>query len=176
TIKTTIDNWFAANMTEERTYLSEDSVYCNDRGLSSGTGVGQTNTSYNANARLSSKKRPDYRCSQINDRFTTSTATKGNKKLTYPVGLITADETSFAGGMLFVTNNNYLNTAQYYWSLSPGFSNHGNFATISMYSDGQLNINGVNSGRGVRPVLSLKPNSNWKSGNGTASNPYEIKM
>ncbi|MEG2457845.1 MAG: hypothetical protein RSB41_03035, partial [Bacilli bacterium] len=178
TIKTIIDNWFAANMTEERKYLSEDAIYCNDRGLSKGTGIGQTHTYYKAQLRLETYQQPDYRCSQTNDQFTTTTATKGNKKLTYPVGLITADETSFAGGVMYTTNSNfYLNTAQDYWNLSPLYF-YGSYRDAALFivdCDGTINGDRSSGNYGVRPTVSLKSNIEVLRGNGTASSPYEIK-
>ncbi|MEG2457720.1 MAG: hypothetical protein RSB41_02385, partial [Bacilli bacterium] len=182
TIKTTIDNWFAANMTEERSYLSEDSIYCNNRQMNDQSadgygklGYGTNKTSY-GRYRLYSNKRPDYRCSQANDQFTTTTATKGNKKLTYPVGLITADETSFAGGVVEAKNSNfYLYTNQSYYTFTPyGFSSK-EPDVLYLALDGTLSRIYVNYVRGVRPVVSLKSNTEVLKGNGTTSSPYEIR-
>ena len=49
---------------------------------------------------------PDYKCSVASDKFTTTTA-KGNGKLSYPVGLISADEITFAGLPAGKTNNSF---------------------------------------------------------------------
>ncbi|MEG2457961.1 MAG: hypothetical protein RSB41_03630, partial [Bacilli bacterium] len=156
----------------------KDAIYCNDRSLSSGTGIGQTHTLYKAQSRLEPNKRPDYRCSQANDQFTITTANKGNKKLTYPVGLITADETAFAGGIAYTSNSNfYLNTGNWYWTLSPFYFYNKSQAAFmfTVTSDGSLAVGyTTNTAGGVRPIVSLKSSTEVLKGNGTASSPYEI--
>ncbi|MEG2458156.1 MAG: hypothetical protein RSB41_04635, partial [Bacilli bacterium] len=101
---------------------------------------------------------------------------KGNQKLINPVGLITADESAFAGGKGGTANSTfYLYTNQNYWTLSPG--NFRGFSSVFyLHSGGFLSHDGVRSSFGVRPAVSLQSNSGWKSGNGTASSPYEVKV
>ena len=40
----------------------------------------------------------------------------------------------------------------------------------------KYNIDGNAFSLAVRPVISIKGDSLWKSGDGSSSNPYEIKM
>ena len=56
---------------------------------------------------------------QLNDSFNVE-GTNGNEKLTYPVGLITADEAMMAGGINGSSNMlYYLYSGQNYWTMSP---------------------------------------------------------
>ena len=128
-------------------------------------------------------KTPTYNCTNIKDAFSGSNS---EAKLTYPIGLMTADEINIAGGLAF--NNApawyYLNSAggsitgsKHWWSLSPsGWS--GSYSGVwvaggSSYP-GFLSGNNVVNEDGVRPAISIKPCALWSSGNGSASSPYEI--
>ena len=48
------------------------------------------------------------------------------------------------------------------------------FRTYGSDSPGHLYARRVDDTLGVRPVISIKGNNLWKSGDGTASSPYEI--
>ena len=106
--------------------------------------------------------------------FTVSGSSKGNHKLTYPIGLITSDEVVLAGGFGGSSNNSYyLYTGQYYWTMSPAVYN-GYAIVFRVFSDGSLSSgNGVDIANGVRPVINLKADVSF-TGEGTASNPYEV--
>ena len=178
TIKTTIDNWYAKNMTSYTKYLSTTAIYCNDR-----TGDG---TYFGAYTRLITNKTPTYDCTDTNDKFTVDTST-GNGKLTYPIALMTADEVSFAGG-LWATNAStwyYYNSAKgsstgsTWWRLlSPGFWSGSHASVFRVYGSsdpGYLGSNDVNDTNGVRPAVSLKSCIKYSTGNGSASDPYTIE-
>ena len=92
-IKTAIDTWYKNNLTSYTNYLSNDAIYCNDRSLSSGTGIGTKKTTYTAQTRISNGQ-PTLKCTNNSDKFTKST-TIGNGKLTKMIGLITSDEVMF---------------------------------------------------------------------------------
>ena len=180
TIKKTIDNWYTSNLEAKgyTKYLSTTAVYCNDRSTSD-------NKYFGAFTRLHTNKTPSYDCAATEDKFTVDAST-GNGKLTYPIALMTADEVSFAGG-LYGTNAPtwyYYNSANrgstgetHWWLLSPSYWNgcavvlyvHGSSAPGHMNDSG---VRGVDVG--VRPVISIKGDNLWKSGDGTASSPYEI--
>ena len=178
TIKTTIDNWYAKNMTSYTKYLSTTAVYCNDR-----TGNGNY---FGAKTRLINNNTPKYDCEATEDKFTVDTST-GNGKLTYPIALMTADEVSFAGG-LWATNAPtwyYYNSANrsstgstYWWLLSPDNWNgsHADVFSVGGSSDpGYLYYNYVNSTYGVRPAISLKSCVKTSGGDGSANAPYTIQ-
>ena len=80
-----------------------DGTFCNDRTLASNnTSDGYSlvpNTIYSAYERLyyNSNKTATLKCSRDVDKFST-TSSRGNGDLTYPIALITADEVALAGG------------------------------------------------------------------------------
>lgn len=55
------------------------------------------------------------------DLYTTTTSNKGNKSLTYSIGLITADELIYAGTTKSGNNNYYLysGNGNDYWTMTP---------------------------------------------------------
>ncbi len=174
TIKGVIDDWYKNNMTDYTDKL-EDTVWCNDRSLSSGSGTGATGTNYGAYNRLKLNKTPSLECTNPNDRFTVDSA-NGNGALTYPVALLTADEVVYAGGVN--TNTYYLYTGQWYWTMSPsGFTSGGAGSEFFVDSDGDLrNYYGVHAtGGGVRTSVSLKPGTKITEGDGTSGSPYVIE-
>jgi len=77
------------------------------------------------------------------DLFTTNTndaENTGNKKLQYPIGLITSDEVVFAGGFgdnLGYNQTYYLFTNQDYWTMSLSDYNNASFM-FSVYQHGDL--------------------------------------
>ena len=174
TIKTANDNWYKTNIVDKNySQYVADAIYCNDRSLSSGTGIGTTTTYYMANNRLNTNKIPSLKCTSNNDKFTTSIAL-GNGDLTYPVGLITVDETAYAGGKSFTQNSSYyLYSGQYYWTMSPDAFSLGYSFVWRVYSAGDLYTNSVNLSNALRPVISLKSDITF-SGNGSMTEPFEI--
>ena len=111
----------------------------------------------------------------FNDSYGTDA---GNRKLTYPVGLLSLDEVNLAGATWSNSDSNsnyYLYTNRDYWLLSPSFwlrsvdagvlyvnsvGNVGNYVVPSMY--------------GVRPALTIAPSAPLLSGDGSQNNPYVI--
>lgn len=186
TIKTANDAWYKTNIQDKGygDYVA-DAIYCSDRQVVSfpemgltGNGIGTQNTAYGFFGRFSLSEEgmptnftPSLKCAQENDRFTTTTSL-GNGDLTYPVGLLTADEVNMAGAIVDVNYSYYLYTGDYYWLFSPY-----DFDSAAAYvwfvgADGNLYAGFVGS-IGLRPVISLKSNIGF-SGNGTMNNPFEI--
>ena len=176
TIKTTIDNWYSNNMTEYTEYL-EDTVWCNDRSIYQLNGWDKDLYfgPFGKNAR--SPYVSDLSCPSLADSFTVSSE-NGNGKLTYPVALLTADEITLAGsGWRGYSSSSYLNTGQYWWSLSPYFFNNVSRAyEIGVSFSGALNYFYVNFTYGVRPSVSLAPGILVSRGTGTSTNPYELVL
>ena len=188
TIKTAIDNWYKTTTLEKdaatKKLVSQDQIFCNDRSPSSTQTAAWTSTGYfdyGALGRLGSNKTPILTCPTASDKFTSKGSSIGNKKLEYPVGLITADEVSMAGGVYHSDNSSYSNNSSYYlytnqiyWLGSPGTSPSNGFVYgFIVYSSGYINYYGVGSSNGVRPVISLSSEAKL-SGNGTYSNPYTV--
>ena len=187
TIKTAIDNWYKTTTLEKdaatKKLVSQDQIFCNDRSPSSTQTAAWTSTgyfNYGALGRLGSNKTPILTCPTASDKFTVNTS-NGNGALTYPVGLITADEVSMAGGVYRSDDSSYSNNSSYYlytnqiyWSGSPGTSPSNGFVYgFIVYSSGYINYYGVGSSNGARPVISLSSEAKL-SGNGTYSNPYTV--
>ena len=183
TIKTSIDNWYANNMTSYTKYLSTTAVYCNDRELSSGSKYSTSSYfEYAPNGRLDTNKTPTYNCTNIKDAFSGSNS---EAKLTYPIALMTADEIAYAGGvayknapMWYYTNSSLESSTGALWwgSLSPSSWDGNAYSWYVSGSDypGGLGSDDVYDSGGVRPAVSLKTCVQWKSGNGTSETPYEI--
>ena len=186
TIKTIIDKWYKDNLnTNYGKYISTTAVYCNDRSTSDNTSL--DNTSFGARIRLQANKTPSYNCATIEDKFTVDKST-GNGKLTYPIGLMTADEVVFAGGQWFTDAKPwyYYNSAngistgsEYWWLLSP-YRWHTSASLAQVFHvygsayPGKLSYEDANDTQGVRPVLSLKSCIKYSTGNGSPETPYEI--
>ena len=183
-IKKVVDDWYETNIADKgySSHVDTNAGFCNDRtstttngGAPNDTGgTGTTGTYYGARYRLYSNKTPTFECSdRNNDLFTVSSSNKGNKKLTYPVGLITADEVAYAGGVWNTSNNSYyLYTNSTYWTMSPYLCS-GSAHVFGVYSSGNLLNIDVNYARGVRPVINLKADTTY-TGTGTSTVPYSV--
>ena len=186
TIKTFLDNWYAnyTNLNSTGTKIT-DQIYCNDRRastsqsgtageISSWASTGATYY-YGAYGRLINKKEPQLICPTASDKFTVGTS-NGNGALTYPVGIITADEVAMAGGVYGSSNSSYyLYTNQYYWLGSPYTFRSGRAAAAGFVvrSYGAVGADDVGDNDGARPVVSLSSKAKL-SGSGTYSNPYTV--
>ncbi len=174
-IKTTIDNWYETNMTSYTSQL-EDTVFCNDRSYTTIYTTIGSNLHFGARNRLISNKTPTLKCQNVRDKFTKSTS-NGNGALEYPVGLITADEMAYAGGVYGTSLNRsfYLYTGKYYWALSPAHFSDSIAFGFSLDSVGALYDNRVTDSLGVRPSVSLQPGiAMTGGGSGTAAEPFVI--
>ena len=177
TIKQVIDKWYAGTTLKDNDLVA-DQIFCNDRSASSTQTAAWTSTGatyyYGAYGRLDSNKKPILTCTEESDKFTVNTS-NGNGALTYPVGLITADEVAMAGGVFGTSNSSYyLYTNQSYWSGSP----YSFYSDSSFASGFPVNYSGyvgaiVNYDAGARPVVSLSSKAKL-SGSGTYSNPYTV--
>ena len=187
TIKGVLDSWYQTNITNKGygNKVSTETGFCGDRNMTSGYSWSSQPSStiyyagYGRLAQNSSSVNPTFKCNNSNDLYTTSSSSKGNKALSNPIGLITADEVAMAGGVYGSSNDSYyLYTGQNYWTMSPYFFNASggkSWARVfSVYSGGDLNFNFVNNTWSVRPVINLRSDVTISSGDGTSSNPYVI--
>ena len=170
TIKGVIDTWYQNNMTDYTSQL-EDTVFCNDRSY---TTSGST-LYFGAYTRLVTNKTPTLKCQNTKDKFTINTS-NGNGALTYPVGLITADEMAYAGGIFNTSNSSfYLYTGQWFWALSPYSFARSDALEFNLFSYGYLDYTYVNGSNGVRPSVSLQLGIGMTGGSGTAADPFVIE-
>ena len=177
TIKGVIDSWYQNNLSSYSGYLA-DEVFCNDRTIASTSTYSSSNNFYYAGfERLYTNKAPQLTCPNLaRDGFTTATSSVGNKALTYPIGLITPDEVSLAGGVYGTPNSSYyLYTGQWYLALSANFWNGGRANEFAVGSGGYLYDYYVNGSDGPRPVVSLRTSTLVTSGTGTETDPYVIE-
>ena len=187
TIKTFVDNWYKNNLTAYTKYLSNDAVYCNDRNLASGQTYSTTKGFYYAPyERIDTNQQPTYNCTNMSDAFSVNNT---SAKLDYPVGLMTIDELSYAGGESYTTL-----TAPYAWYYTNvnGKSSYGSgafWALSSNYRDGSnlsvwvvggsahpggLDFNYVGNSIAVRPLVSLLSCNLISRGDGSPENPYVV--
>jgi len=173
TIKGVVDKWYANNLESEYGKYIADSIFCNDREVTSTSGTTQY---YGAYTRLYTNKTPKLSCTQDADKYTVSN-TRGNGFLTKPVGLMTADEIAMAGGKYGASNSNfYLYTGSTFdWSMTPSYFD-GSYARVwYVYDAGYLMHYRVSSSEhGVRPVINLKADVLFE-GDGSYDTPYVIK-
>ena len=182
TIKTTVDNWYKTNIVDAG-YSDKvaDVIYCNDRqidtvsGYGNALGYGTNQTAYMPRYRLYTNKSPILTCTNQNDRFTVEDTSKGNGVLTYPVGLITADEVSMGGAVYGSSNSSYyLYTGSTYWTMSPFLFNGSSAYEFYVHSNGRIYNYFVYLPYGVRPVLSLKSDISV-TGSGTQNDPFLVQ-
>lgn len=179
-IKTFLDNWYVSNLSNYSEYL-EDSGFCNDRSLFSGTGTGFNESFYGIVERLTVSKHPQFDCPNANnDLFTLKESAFGNNVLEYPIGLINADEVVYAGGSRGYNNNNfYLNTGNNMVTMSPYYSYPYGSTIMYLNASGNLLEQSVfNPDVSVRPVINLRADVEVENLNndGTIGNEYEIKI
>ena len=159
----------------------------NETGTGTQIGTSKFNSSYNHNRYVGymyGSSNSDYNSTHTNtnpstiekaDIYTIDEFEHGNGALTYPIGLISADEAMFAGIPWSGSNsNNYLYTGQTYWTMSPSSYSGSSARVFSVFSSGDLFGDGVvNNSDGVRPVINLK-SAIAISGSGTTGDPFKV--
>ena len=207
TIKKAIDNWYVANLSKYSSYIS-DEVFCNDRTLASGEVFStspQDSMKFATYARnnYSDNQKPQLTCPNISrDGFTTKNASIGNKALTYPIGLITADEANLANVRNYYCSGDYNQTCgSSYLSNSIGatFTMSPFSYTTTWYGSSEINMFGILTGgsdetdldwmwgdtgadnpeksnirTSIRPSINLKNTIQTTDGSGTKEDPYII--
>jgi len=183
TILGVLETWYNNNLADYASKLDTNAGFCGDRTPSTSEteinnqgGTGTTQTYYGGYIRLDTNKSPILNCSK-EDLYTMLTSYKGNKSLEYPIGLITADEVSMAGGVESSKNNAYyLYTGQAYRTITPSWFNKGNNSAFvfSVWTDGSIGSYSVDSSYGVRPVINLRQDVKL-TGTGTMNDPYVVQ-
>ncbi len=209
TIKIAVDKWYEDNLkTNYANYLS-DTLFCGDKtlaesgigGVTTQLGYGTNGTYYSVTERLRysngtteiTTSTPTFKCAEkANDNYSRYTTTKGilpdgketNGNLKYPIGLLSADEVSYAGAYKVPLNNikYYLYNSSItsgWWLSSPYIGAYNGFYTyecIYYGSRGDVNFGHVNSTYAFRPSINLKSDLLINGGDGTGSNPYTVKL
>ena len=187
TIKTYVDNWYKNNLTAYTKYLSKDAVYCNDRSLASGETYSTTKKfNYAPLERIYTNKQPTYNCTNMSDAFSVNNT---SAKLDYPVGLMTIDELSYAGGEGGITldapyawyytnaNGKSITGSEPFRSFSPSLWGGYRSDVLGVVGSGEpgylLNY-GVADSLVVRPSISLLSCNLISRGDGSPENPYVV--
>ena len=169
TIKAYIDSWYENNLASYEDKL-EDTVFCNNRSMSNESSNGWNPNGGSTSTLLyfknNSTNNQSLVCSNETDRFSMSNA---KAKLKHPIGLLSVPELSLAG----YGSSHYFNNGQYVWLGSPGYFIYSNAIVRAVYASGWSN-GAVSDTMGVRPSVSLKPNTYFSSGDGSFTNPFVI--
>lgn len=206
-ILTTLETWYEDNLgsnsgADYTNYLA-DIIWCNDKSLATSKLAGETSytnlgynnqkTFYGPAERLLSTSSyaatttgsPTFKCPDASgsdkdlSRFTLTTSAEGNKKLTYPIGLLTADEVAYAGAVYNEHNTSYYlnknSSGRFWWTMSPGLFNGNNASEFDIEGTGNIQNGGVFNSAGLRPSVSLKSTVTIESGGtGTSDNPFVV--
>ena len=192
TIKTFIDEWYEKNMLPYNSKIDTETGFCADRRISSRetnpqAGIGQTINHYYTSDIISYLlDDPSLKCANTNDYFTVSASSIGNKALTYPVALINIIEAVYAGYATgydpnnangVISQNTYLYAKYPIRTMTPGTC-YGSRADVWHISNrneiGYINSGDLPNNETVRPVLNLKSDITFVSGDGTAEHPFAI--
>ena len=148
----------------------EDTIFCNKRNIHNLGGwdpnggiVGSSSSNYLTFEDYHSYT--DLICN-ANDKFSLSNT---NAMLTYPVGLLTLPEVKL------LNNSNIQKTGGTYWLNSAQIFNAKTADGYYVDSSGGANLSPVSSFNGVRPVISLKPGTEYASGSGSMADPYVVQ-
>ena len=191
TIKTNADKFYTDKLSSYASKLDTNAGFCGDRSnLNQQSDVGTgTVITYNKGYLRVVESVPTLTCENASDYYTVASALSGNKKLSYPIGLITADEVMLAGhtGGVFdgsynhakTNNGSYLVTGNSFWTMTPS-GGYNPFGLTNWVADvfgvsgsGDFGDGDVNDTFGLRPVINLKSNVTI-TGSGTQNDPYLV--
>ena len=169
TIKTYIDSWYESNLASYQDKL-EDTVFCNYRSMNNESSNGWNPNGGSTSTILEFKNyntnNQSLVCTNETDRFSMSNP---KAKLKYPIGLLSLPELKLAG----YGSSHYYNNGQEVWLAYP--SDLYNSSTyVGLTGSGGFMVNFANDSNGVRPSVSLKPNTYFSSGDGSFTNPFVI--
>ena len=183
TIKLYLEDWYTNTLSKQSGFDNAkvaNMYFCNDRSIYSGDGYNNIQTNYDSIQRITIDFLPNLLCSNINnDLFTSNNMNIGNKKLLdKKIGLITADEVAYAGGVYNTSNESYyLVNGQEYWTANPSHyhtSKNTGFG-LAILANGNINYYAmrVYYEKGVRPVINLTSTA-ITGGKGTMTEPFTI--
>ena len=191
-----LNTWYKAKLTAYTDKLA-DVIWCNDKSVSSTTSTGYTFgiAGRGSNSSYSLICPNDYNGGKLS-KYTVSDTNNGNGDLTYPIGLLTADEIMYAGG---VANSNNTSSTQYLYTntgkadllLTPyqydsnynidegqatlhSAATNGNNIYPSIPDTAKALIAFLGVDTYLRPSIALKGNVGV-SGSGSASDPFFVR-
>ena len=168
--KVTLENWYQENIVNKSNLankVASGNYYCEQAKVSGNFG---TNNSGNVIMPKYSKDYvPDFKC---------VTDDNGKGVVNTSVGLITYDETAYAGNWFSEVNKTYYlyNDIMTFWTMSPaGFMGDKSYVWL-VYSGGNFNLCSSSNSPyySIRPVLVLNVDTK-ASGTGTSSDPFVVE-
>lgn len=202
TIKGNVDTWYDDNLSSFTSILEPNAGFCNDRTTySDEAGSNAVNSlkpsenittnnvylgAYSRNGYNSATRIPSLACPSTRstvDVYSTSSADAGNKLLSRPIALITADELSFAGAGSQTANqgsaysaSSFVRSGNSFWTMSPHSRLGRNTYVYYSNANGYLSNGTITTTTyDVRPVISLKEGTKAITGTGTAVDPWVVK-
>jgi len=180
TIKNIIDTWYINNLLKQNDegiqwseYLA-DNYFCDEKSWSSDfASSGGVTLTFKAYERINNFK-PSFVCASDRDMYNVK-----NGELSYPIGLLTADEVMFAGGNSKSNTSYWLYTGSSYWTMTTNsLLLVAPLWHFEVSGDGTLGTNAVSysGGNGVRPVINLSKDVLFAGGSGTAGDPYKVAL
>ncbi len=180
-IKQTLDTWYIENILNKKdsngvsyaNYVT-DNIFCNDRSIYQGQGFNPGITTVYG---FIGRQTNILTCPQFADKF--SVGNSGNGALTYPIGLITADEINLAGAKNRTVNKEfYLYNALVDWTMTLyDYANYRGLSRITVLNtSGTYDAVSVSTSRYVRPVINLKSDIEITEGDGSINNPYIVTL
>ena len=172
TVKAYIDNWYKNNLKNYEEKL-EDTVFCNNRTIKS-KGFFDTNESVTTGTNTSldfNTYNYSLACANETDRFSMKNV---KAKLIYPIAMLSLSEVMLANKDVDVKDS-YLNGNDF-WTISPNRA-----STYQPHNLIQALWNDLISSQdgtmpfGVKPAVSLKPNIEYVSGDGSYTSPFVIE-
>ena len=195
-IQMMIKKWYDRIFTNDKvTNKLADVIWCGDKSLVSGLGYANNASNFGFSGR---KYNPILTCptsDKINGelgnllKYTAIDTINGNGMLKakqdnetykyYPIGLITADEYTFAGGRYALYSSlNFLFTGDYYWTMSALLYNiSSNSGIFDINSGGTLSWHYSTQNLKLRPMVALIPSvtlTDTPNQDGTKEHPFEI--
>ena len=170
-IKAGVDAWYKRYLTNYTSKL-EDTIYCNDRSITSIGAWDPNGGDVRYYSTLKSKNHDTYNhykdlsCTNITDKFSMSNT---KAQLIYPIGLLTAPEISL------LNNTKISATGQSYFLISPNRVSDNTSFISDVSPSGNVSAPDTDDTYGVRPVVSLTPGTEYTSGNGSMSDPYVVE-
>ena len=172
TIKAYIDEWYESKIKGKyEDNLEKNIVFCSDRSIYSLNGWnpngGSTTNNYGLRFTNPSTSNTSLVCANETDRFSVSNS---KAQLKHPIGLLSEPELELAG----YGRSHYFSNGQNVWLVSPQ-SFDSDRAYVGAVTPGGWLTDYVSGLNGVRPSVSLKSGTEFKSGDGSFTLPFVIE-
>ena len=172
TVKAYIDNWYKNNLKNYEEKL-EDTVFCNNRTIKS-KGFFDTNESVTTGTNVSvdfNTYNYSLACANETDRFSMKNV---KAKLIYPIAMLSLSEVMLANKDVDVKDS-YLNGNDF-WTISPNSASiYQPYNLIKALWNDSISSQDSTIPFGVKPAVSLKPNIEYVSGDGSYTSPFVIE-